>query len=102
MRERGTGERGSIVLVITVAVVLVGLMAIGVAEVGRAMVLDQRAQTAADAAALAGAVGGRLAAAELARRNGAELVAFEQSGWEVTVAVIVHSARATARAALEP
>jgi outer membrane lipoprotein SlyB len=58
-----------------------------------------RAQTAADAAALAGAVDGRAAAALLASANAAELVDFESDGSMVVVEVRTdRGTRARARA----
>lgn len=58
------------------------------------------AQTAADLAALAGVFEGESGAAELARLNGAELVAFEASGGRVAVVVAVGEVRASAVAEL--
>lgn len=61
-----------------------------------------RARTAADAAALAGAMRGRSGAAAMAKANGAVLVRFgptsNQLGADVVVEVRVGAARATARA----
>lgn len=91
-------DEGQIVLLGALVIVFASLVSVGVAEVGSAMVARQRAHTAADAAALAGLAGGRAAAQELALRNGATLVQFDQSASEVTVVVRVGSARATARA----
>lgn len=63
-------------------------------------VLDDaaRARTAADAAALAGAVDGRVAARALAEANGGELVAFVPEPNGVTVVVRVGRVSARARA----
>ncbi len=58
-----------------------------------------QAQTAADAAALAGAAEGESAAREVAGANGAELVAFVLEGLEVEVRARVGEAEAVARAA---
>ncbi|RMH76662.1 MAG: hypothetical protein D6683_09815 [Actinomyces sp.] len=58
-----------------------------------------RARTAADAAALAGAVDGPAAAGRFARDNGAELVSFTRDGDRVRVEVRIGEARATAEAA---
>ena len=95
---RLTADRGQIVplfMVLVAAVVAVGWLAVRHAEL-----LDARAraQTAADAAALAGVAEGELAANRLARRNGAELVAFDRFGSTVRVEVRVGPARAEARA----
>jgi outer membrane lipoprotein SlyB len=77
---------------------VVALLAVIVVQTG--VILDDRAQarTAADAAALAGAVEGPDAARELARRNGAELVSYRREGPQVVVVVQVGRARADARA----
>jgi len=91
-------------LVVTVlvglAVTAAVLMAITPLLAG--LVQRQRAQAAADAAALAGAVGGRPAAADLAHANGAVLVAWSEDGDEVTVTVEVAGQRARARATDAP
>lgn len=63
---------------------------------------DQRARTAADAAALAGVSGGRDAAVDLARANGAELLTWERDGRSVTVTVDVAGRTARARATDAP
>jgi Flp pilus assembly protein TadG len=81
-----------------VVVLIAALMCLAVAGLGRAMLDRQRAQTAADAAALAGVSGGRSAAAQLATRNHGTLVQFHVDGLDVVVVVVVGSARATARA----
>ena len=57
-----------------------------------------RAQTAADAAALAATDGGRAAAQRLAASNGAVLVSYAEAGDVVTVVVEVDGERAMARA----
>jgi hypothetical protein len=78
---------------VAVAVLLVHL--------GRTGIDRASAQTAADAAALAGVVEGRPGAEQLADENGAVLVSFEVHQGEVQVTVEVGSVRATARAGLE-
>jgi hypothetical protein len=67
--------------------------------VGGEMIDRIRAQTAADAAALAALRGGRGAAAELAERHGGELVSFERGPGEDRVNVVVQVGDRTARAA---
>lgn len=76
-----------------VVVLLLGLVALGNLADDRA-----RAQTAADAAALAGAAEGRAAAAEVAGANDGRLESYATSGAEVEVVVRVGDATATARA----
>ena len=99
-------DRGSAVVLVAAVVVLAGLMAFAVAELGVAAVQRARAQTAADAAALAGVSGGRAAASRLAVVNGGALRSFERSGRPaaITVTVIVElgDAVATARATNGP
>jgi Flp pilus assembly protein TadG len=82
----------------TMVVVVAALVAMGVAREGTVMAQRERAQTAADAAALAGVTGGRSASADLAVANGATLVSFERDGSTVTVIVRVGDVRARARA----
>jgi hypothetical protein len=79
-----------------VAVVTVALVAL--VPAARAVADRARARTAADAAALAGAVEGEQAARDLAGANGATLVAFERDGDEVVVQVEVGEVDAYARA----
>ena len=93
-------------LIVLAAVMMMGLI-MAAAQVGRVLDEAARARTAADAAALAGAAEGRAAAVEMAAANGAELVSFEQTGDQVTVAVqsgrLVRRARAEATVTwLEP
>jgi len=83
--------------------VLVGLAFSSAALAASVPLLDefrdrQRAQNAADAAALAGVGGGRVASAALAHANGAMLVAWERQGRSVVVTVAVDGSRARARA----
>jgi len=103
-RGRGSSRRdlGATVLVVSVAVVLAALTAVATAELGVAMVHRQRAQLAADAAALAGLDGGRAAAVRLASLNGGRLVGYWQTGPTVTVEVRVAEASARARATNGP
>lgn len=99
---RGGRDVGSAVLVLAVAVVFAALTAVATAELGVAMVQRQRAQLAADAAALAGLDGGRVAAQRLAVLNGARLVEFSRSLTVVSVEVRVGEASARARASDSP
>lgn len=85
-----------IVIALTIAV----LAAAGVAA---QRVSDRnRAQTAADAAALEGVSGGRAGAATLAAANGATLVSFATNGPVVTVTVVRRGVYSTARATNGP
>lgn len=105
MRETRV-DRGSSVVLVAAVIVLAGLMAFAVAELGVAAAHRARAQTAADAAALAGVSGGRAAASRLAAANGGALRSFVRSGRPtaitVTVTVELGDAVATARATNGP
>lgn len=79
-----------------VAVAAVALVAL--VPAARAVADRARARTAADAAALAGAVEGEQAARDLAGANGATLVDFQRDGDEVVVRVEVGDVDAYARA----
>lgn len=81
MRARRRDERGSVTVVAAAVMALVAVLTMGAADVGKALVARERAQAAADAAALAAAqelvtpIGRSPAelAAEYAARNGATL-----------------------------
>jgi hypothetical protein len=103
VRERTTTndrtDRGSM----TVLVALVGLALTAAIMLALVPVLGdltdrQQARSAADAAALAGVTGGRVAAESLAGRNDAVLVAWSRQGREVTVSVRGGDQVVTARA----
>lgn len=99
VRAQSGRDRGSM-LVFTV---LVGLAFSSAAIAASVPLLDalrdhQRAQNAADAAALAGVGGGHAASVALAAANGATLVAWERDGHAVVVTVVVDGRRAQARA----
>ena len=100
--DRQRADRGSAVLAATLVVVIAGLVAVGTARLGTAMVQRQRAQLAADAAALAGLDGGASAASRLAVANGARLRSFRRDATSVVVEVSVGEARAVASASDGP
>ncbi|MDQ6927632.1 MAG: M15 family metallopeptidase [Actinomycetota bacterium] len=79
-------------------VVLVGVLALALGRMGGAAAARADAQTAADAAALAGAADGREAAEALATANGARLVSFEQKDSDTRVVVELGPAQATGKA----
>lgn len=89
-------------MLMAVVVVLAALVAVGLAQAGAVVVDRQRAQTAADAAALAGLSGGRVAAQQLAASNGAALMSYDQDEFEVTVVVRFGQVSARARASDGP
>jgi len=98
MRDRGQAA----VATVLVAGGLLGATLVGAVELGDRVIDRRRAQSAADAAALAGAVSGASGAGRVAAANGATLQMFGRDGAEVTVVVTVDSATATARASTAP
>lgn len=98
-RQRDAGaDRGSAAIVVMGVVALVAVVVMAIGRLGQVLDDAARAQTAADAAALAAVHGGRPQADELAASNGAIVTRFEQLGHDVVVEVRVGSATATARA----
>ena len=96
-------DRGSmLVLVAFVGVAITAATMLAVTPVLGGMIERQRAQSAADAVALAGVTGGRDAAADVAAANRAEIVAWSRKGRRVTVAVRVGDQTAGARATDAP
>lgn len=93
MRERGSVL--PLVVVVVLATAVSAMVLVGLA--GRA-VQAADAQTAADMAALAAVFEGRAGAADLAERNGAELVRYHSSALEVHVVVALGGASAEASA----
>jgi hypothetical protein len=91
-------DHGQAVVLLLAVVVMAALAVVGVGEFGTRIIDRGRAQTAADAAALAATIGGRSAAARLAAGNGAVLVSYSEVGDAVTVVVEIEGERATARA----
>jgi len=103
--SRRDGEAGQAALVVVVvAVVVVAVVIAALAEVGQGTRAAARAQTAADAAALASIDGGRPAAIEMAALNGGLAVSWRRGpgAYEVTVVVSVDGVEATARATNAP
>jgi hypothetical protein len=98
-------EQGQATPLVAALVVLVGIIALAVVQVGSGAVDAARAQTAADAAALAAASApapdlGREAAAAVAHDDGATTVQLVWVGADALVTVRV--GRATARARARP
>jgi hypothetical protein len=91
-----------LVFVIFVGVALTAAVTLALLPVLTALLDHQRAQSAADAAALAGVSGGAAASSAIAAANDATVVAWSRSGHEVTVTVQIGAQRATARATDEP
>jgi hypothetical protein len=86
------------VLVVLVAFAITGAVMLGLVPVLGELTDRQQARSAADAAALAGVMGGRGAASSLAAANDGVLVGWSRSGREVTVSVRVGDQTVTARA----
>lgn len=99
-RPRAERDGGQVLPLMAVVVVVTAAIAVVVVLVGGALSDRAVARTAADAAALAAAVEGDGAAAEVAAANGATLVAVHRHLDQVEVVVSV--GRATARARAEP
>ena len=87
---------------VSVVAVLLVVFCLAVGAMGRVAIDRTRAQTAADAAALAALDGGRAAAIDLAQRHGATVTAWSRTGDEVTVVVRIGDTTATARATNAP
>ena len=98
MRDRGS----MLVLVMLVGVAMTAAVTLALMPVLTGLIDRQRAQSAADAAALAGVIGGQGSSAVVAAANEASLVAWSRAGDEVTVTVVVGGQRATARATDAP
>lgn len=96
-------DRGQSAIVLMVVIAAFGTALVGaLADVGAVAHDRTRAQTAADAAALASLDGGRAAAARFADLHGATLVSWTRHGHGVIVVVRRGDATATARATNEP
>lgn len=91
-------DRGQATPLWAVVLVLAGLLLIPTGMLVRATVERAEARSAADAAALAGALEDEAAARSVAAANGAELVEYLVHGSFVEVTVVVGDRRATARA----
>lgn len=83
-------------------VVLAAVLVLAAGRLGGVLVDRAQARSAADAAALAAAVGGDEQARSVAAGSGGEVVTIEWHGAEVEVTVEVGDARATSRARAAP
>jgi hypothetical protein len=92
-------ERGSATPLLALVVVLAGGLCLVLGRLGGVANATAQAQTAADAAALAGAAEGEDAARALARSNGARVVRLDVDEGGVEVAVRIGEVAAVARAA---
>jgi hypothetical protein len=100
--EANRADGGQAWMLLLFVVVAIVVATVGIAELGAELVHRARARAAADAAALAGTTGGRVAAARIAQRNGAVLVSYRSVGDMVVVEVTVEGARAAAAASDAP
>ena len=92
-------EAGQVAPLLALFAVAIGLACLGLGRFGAGAVDAARAQTAADAAALAGAVTGSAEEARtVAAANGGVVESFESAGSDVRVRVRVGAPGATARA----
>lgn len=94
-------ERGQATPLIAIVLLAAALALVPMGLVAKATIERAEARTAADAAALAGALDGEDAARQLAEANGARLTAFVEHGDEIEVTVELGGRRATARAVRE-
>jgi hypothetical protein len=101
-RWRRRSQRGQVAPLVAVILVAAGFLCVVVARFGVAAMTRADARTAADAAALAGAAGGRSAAEEIATANAGTIVRYEAAGHDVKLRVGVRDAAATAAARREP
>jgi len=92
------GERGQMTPLLAVVVLAIGGLVFGLARFGASATSAAQAQSAADAAALAGVVEGPSVAASVAAANGGSVASYEADGAEVAVLVRVRDAWAVARA----
>jgi len=101
-----TSDRGQALSLVVVTIVFVAMAAFAVGKVVAHIADRSRAQTAADAAALAGATDGIGAADRVAALNGGRLLSFRSNaggdGVTVVVSVVVGGESATAAASTKP
>ena len=96
--RRRTSNGGQAAMLVIVTVVLIMALAWGAVSLAVRAAHRGRAQTAADAAAIAGVRGGSAEAARAATVNGAALIDFSSVGDPITVRVTVSVGGDTATA----
>ncbi len=101
MCHRCHHDRGQATPLLAIVLVLAALLLVPTGLLIRATVERAQAQSAADAAALAGALDGEDAARQVAADNGARLVAYAAFDDWVQVTVVIGDRRAMARAVRE-
>ena len=102
MADVSRRDRGQAIVLLLAFVVVTVVLMVAMAHFSARLVDQQQAQLAADAAALAGVVGGRDAAERLAAGNDGVLTIFVVTGDEVMVEVRVGNEVAQARATRAP
>lgn len=95
-----SNERGQTTLLSTIWIALAVSLALGAVWFGARLSAAGHAQGVADAAALAGATGGRQRAVSIAAGNRAELVSYSRHGDVTTVVVVTDGARAESSASV--
>lgn len=94
--RRGEAGQASALMLGVLALAIAVLVAL--VPLAQGAIERSRAQTAADAAALAGAAEGEDAARDIAAANGAQVVTWRSAGDDVWVEVRLGTARAVAKA----
>lgn len=100
--SRTRSNAGQALGLVLCAVAFIAIVAVGVSRFGIRLVQSAHAQTAADAAALAGVTGGSGAAERVAGANGATVISWSAGEGDFTVTVRFGAAVATARASQQP
>lgn len=95
---RFRGDTGQAMPLAIAVIVVAAILTIAFGSMAGDVIDAARAQTAADAAALASIEGGESGAAAIAGRHGGRLLSWSRSGAAVTVVVRIGDAIATARA----
>jgi uncharacterized membrane protein len=103
MEVMPVNDRGQAsVMVLSVSLAMFVTLSAATVTFGGHVLDRRRAQTVADAAALAALDGGRAAADSIARRHDATVVSYRDDGDHVTVSVRVGSSSASAAATDAP
>ncbi len=97
--NRRNSESGNVTFVVAGVVIAVGLLFVASLPIARAVIERSRAQSGADAVALAGSGGGREDADRVAAANAVQIVAWvaSENAVEVTVELIGTDQLASAR-----
>lgn len=101
MSSRQRSEAGQATPLWAIVLVLAAMLLVPTGLVAKATIERSEAQSAADAAALAGAADGEEEARTIASLNGARVERYRELGPVVEVVVVIGDRRATARAIRE-